>query len=80
MTKKTDAPAKAKPESPSRWVRFAVDFDYTWPSRAMTQYRAGMELRVPGVVADLAVEVLAAEEIEPPKGSESALDNPDNSQ
>lgn len=40
-----------KRKSDSVFVRFASNFDYTWPSRAVTAYKAGWSGRVPGVVA-----------------------------
>lgn len=43
------AESRTGPRSPE--VKFARDFDYTWPSRAMTAYKAGWSGRVKAEVA-----------------------------
>jgi phosphopantothenoylcysteine synthetase/decarboxylase len=48
------AEAESRTGSRSPIVRFGKDFDYTWPSRAMTNYPAGFQGRVKAEVADAA--------------------------
>jgi len=47
-----EAEGRTGPRSPV--VRFGADFDYTWPSRAMTEYKAGYQGRVKVEVAEAA--------------------------
>lgn len=46
------AESRTGPSSPV--VKFAKDFDYTWPSRAMTAFKAGWSGRVKAEVAEAA--------------------------
>lgn len=47
-----EAESRTGPRSPV--VRFKANFDYTWPSRAVTAYRAGWQGRVKVEVAEAA--------------------------
>lgn len=47
-----EAESRTGPRSPV--VRFGEKFDYTWPSRAMTSYKAGWQGRVKAEVAEAA--------------------------
>lgn len=47
-----EAESRTGPRSPI--VRFARNFDYTWPSRAVTAYKAGWQGRVKAEVAEAA--------------------------
>lgn len=62
-----EAESRTGPRSPT--VKFAADFDYTWPSRAMTSYKKGWQGRVK---AEVAVAADAAGVLE-------SLDDGDNS-
>ena len=45
------AEAESRTGSRSPVVRFGANFDYTWPSRAVTAYKAGWQGRVKAEVA-----------------------------
>lgn len=45
---------KKKEAGGSRVVKFKTNYDYVWPSRAMTAYKAGWSGRVKKEVADAA--------------------------
>lgn len=47
-----EAESRTGPRSPV--VRFGADFDYTWPSRAVTAFKAGWQGRVKAEVATAA--------------------------
>lgn len=47
-----EAESRTGPRSPV--VRFGEKFDYTWPSRAMTSYKAGWQGRVKAEAAEAA--------------------------
>lgn len=49
-----EAEARTGPRSPV--VRFGADFDYTWPSRAVTAYKKNWQGRVKAEVAKAAEE------------------------
>ena len=77
MARKT-APAD---RTPSRYVEFTADHDYTWPSRAVTAFKAGWSGRVKGEVAERAIAAKKAKEIDPPARDETPpLDGGANSQ
>lgn len=47
-----EAESRTGPRSPV--VKFKANFDYTWPSRAVTAYKAGWQGRVKAEVAEAA--------------------------
>jgi len=47
----------------SERVKFTRDFDYTWPSRAVTRYPNNWEGRVKAEVAEAAVKARAARRV-----------------
>jgi phosphopantothenoylcysteine synthetase/decarboxylase len=51
-TATAEAESRTGPRSPV--VRFGQNFDYTWPSRAVTAYKAGWQGRVKAEVAKAA--------------------------
>lgn len=44
-------------------VKFIADYDHTWPSRAVTAFKAGMERTVKTEVGEAAVAAGKAEEL-----------------
>lgn len=44
-------------------VKFTADFDYQWPSRAVTAFKKGMELTVKAEAGQAAIDAGKAEEL-----------------